>query len=274
MARVYALLNTTIMHRRLTFNKRRHMSNALPRSGRVRIARRISTNGFTLVRIISLCGLASAAACSSDASTNTVAATPTSLSLVSGAQQSGVVGTALGSAVTFKVVDQSGAPVQGVNVTMTLSAGAGSLSSSIVTTDANGIANVTWTLGTVAGSDSLSASIGSLPTVTIGATALPDIPASLSVIGGASQSGTVGSTLTTPLAIRALDQYGNAVPNVLVSWADDASGTFASPTTLTDATGTATNVYTLGPSAGTEDVSASVATPTAVVTATLVEIGS
>jgi adhesin/invasin len=223
---------------------------------------------------LSLCGIAVAVACSSDSTTNTVAATPTSLSLASGAQQSGVVGTALGSPVAFKVVDQNGAPIEGVDVTLTVTAGSGSLSSTIVTTDANGLASVTWTLGTVAGADSLSASIAALPSVSLGATALPDAPASLAVIGGAAQTGAVGATLSTPLAVRVMDQYGNAVPSVTVTWADDANGTFASPTTLTDATGAATNVYTLGPSAGTEDVSVSVSTPATVVTATMVEIGS
>jgi len=237
---------------------------------RVRILR---VHTISALRIVSLCGMIAVAACSKDESTNAVPSTPASLSLASGAQQSAVVGSALGTPVAFKVVDQNGAPMEGVDVTLVLTGG-GSVSANVVTTDANGLASVTWTLGTTAGADTLSASVAALPGVVVAATALPDAPASLAVVSGASQSGTVGSTLGTPLEVRALDQYGNPVPNVVVNWADDANGTFESPTSVTDTNGIAINVYTLGPSAGPEDVSATVATPAAVVTTSLVELGS
>ena len=77
-----------------------------------------------------------------------------------------------------------------------------------------------------------------------------------------------------PLSVKVVDQYGNAVPNVTVTFSDDASGALAATTVTTDASGIATDSLTLGPNAGPDDVTASIDTSSGTVTATLHEVAS
>ena len=115
---------------------------------------------------------------------------------------------------------------------------------------------VNWTLGTVAGTDTLAAQVGSLPVLDVLATATPDVPASIVVVTGDDQSGAAGAELPSPMTVKVVDRYGNAVPNVTVTFADDANGTLGATTVTTDAAGMASDTITLG-ATGTDDVTAS-----------------
>ena len=106
------------------------------------------------------------------------------------------------------------------------------------------------------------------------ATAAPGAAASIVVMAGDGQSAAAGSPLSSALTVKVLDQYGNAVPNVTVTFADDANGALAASTVTTDASGIATDALTLGPNAGPDDVTASIDTPSGIVSATLHETAS
>jgi hypothetical protein len=69
----------------------------------------------------------------------------------------------------------------------------------------------------------------------------------LSATGGSNQAGAVGTTLAVPLSIQARDPYSGApISGVTVAFSDfGKGGTFSSPNTTTDSTGTATTNYTL-----------------------------
>lgn len=69
------------------------------------------------------------------------------MSAVSGDAQKGPFGVALAAPVVVSVTNSSGNPVANVKVNWGVVAGGGSLSSSSSTTDQNGKASVTWTLG-------------------------------------------------------------------------------------------------------------------------------
>lgn len=70
------------------------------------------------------------------------------------------------------VRDQSGTPLAGVTVTFAVTSGGGSLTGASPVTDASGIATVgSWTLGSVAGSNTVTASAGTLTPVVFTATA-------------------------------------------------------------------------------------------------------
>ena len=72
------------------------------------------------------------------------------------------------------VKDAFGNPIAGVNVTFAIGLGAGTLTNAIRTTGADGIATVgSWTLGTVATTNTVTATAESLSPVTFSATALP-----------------------------------------------------------------------------------------------------
>jgi hypothetical protein len=231
------------------------------------------TNGSRTLTACALVALVALVACDDKNSTG-----PTPLAsavvLVAPAPQSATVGTALSAPIVVVVNDQNGNPMSGVALSFTVPSSAGSLSATQATTDANGQASVTWTLGTVAGVDSLTISAASLPALSVAVTALPDAPAAITAVTGDQQSGTVGTSLSSALAVKVTDKYGNPVPNVTVQWSDDAGGTFAAATTTTDANGIAQDMYTLGTNPGPEDISAIVVTPQGTMQTVFTEMGS
>jgi len=102
-----------------------------------------------------------------------------SLKIISGASQTGTVGTALPSPIVVQALDSSGHPMAGLGVAYGPSSD-GSVNPSSVTTDSMGKASTTWTLGSTAGADSLDiavteSSVASMPTEidTVTATANP-----------------------------------------------------------------------------------------------------
>jgi hypothetical protein len=200
--------------------------------------------------------------------------TASTVTVLSGGGQGATVGTALAAPVVLQVKDQNGNALSGVAVTLTVSAGSGSVPTAQLTTDASGQVTVAWTLGTVAGTDTLVAQVGSLSVLDVLATATPDVPANILVVTGDNQSAAAGTALPSPLTVKVVDQYGNAVPNAMVTFSDDASGTFASATVTTDASGMASDIITLGATAGVDDVTASIQTASGAVTVTLHETAS
>ncbi len=212
--------------------------------------------------------LLAAVACGSDSTSPTTA---TSFTILSGSLQSGTVGTALAAPVVVRVADQSGNPLAGVAVTFTPAAASGSASSSTVTTDSTGSAQVSWTLGTVTGTDTMAVTVGTLPSAAVLATATPDVPASITIVGGNNQSAPAGTLLSAVLSVKLTDKYGNVVPNAVVAWSDDAGGAFTAPATTTDINGVAQDSYTLGPVVGADDVVATVMVNGAPMSATFLE---
>jgi adhesin/invasin len=74
------------------------------------------------------------------------------------------------------------------------------------------------------------------------------------------QTGVVGTALAQPVAVIVADQNGAPLANATVNWAVTAGGgSVASATSVTDATGNATVVWTLGTTVGTDSLMASIA---------------
>src|SRR5574341_186583 len=186
----------------------------------------------------------------------------TQLVFVSGNNQTGTVNQALGAPLVVTARDAFGNAKSGVTVLWAVTAGGGSVSLASVPTDAQGQAAVTWTLGITAGSaqtaTATSASLSGSPVV-FAASAVAAAATQLAACGGDAQTGVVGSALAQPLAACVTDAFGNPVAGVTVAWTVSSGGaTLASPTSPTDATGRATNTVTLGPTAGTVAVAATV----------------
>src|SRR5207249_2293740 len=79
----------------------------------------------------------------------------------------------------------------------------------------------------------------------------------MTAAGGDGQTGTVGATLPTPLAVRVADQFNNPVAGVTVTWTPPSgSGSVNPPTSTSNASGIAATSWTLGPGAGTQTVQA------------------
>jgi hypothetical protein len=84
-------------------------------------------------------------------------------------------------------------------------------------------------------------------------------PATITVSGNPATTGTVGVPLPTPLTVVIKNAGGEPIPQASVSFAvTGGGGTLSLATVLTDTTGKASTNWTLGPTAGTQTVSATV----------------
>ena len=188
--------------------------------------------------------------------------TPTRLSIISGDNQEGLTGEALTNPFVTEVRDQHGDPMEGVTVTFAVTAGNGSLSATTETTDQDGQAKTTLTLGTEPGTVTVEANVeGISQTVVFNAEATlpPPIPTSLSIISGDNQKGFIGEPLATPFIVQVQDQYGNPMEGVTVIFAVTAGDSALSATVVTtNANGEARNTLILGTEPGTNTVQASV----------------
>lgn len=169
--------------------------------------------------------LLAAAACGRDTPTSSLARAAR-LEAVS-APQTGTVGSPIAEPLAVRVADANGDAVSGVTVVWTPATGSVSASSSL--TNAEGIAETNWTLGTVAGSQQLSASLNDdsdVSPVQLTATAIAGPTTSLVI--------TPQTITLQPLASATFvaeigpDQYGNPVTNaVLWSSRDNVSSPIA-----------------------------------------------
>jgi adhesin/invasin len=179
----------------------------------------------------------------------------------SGNAQTANAGSAVPIHPSVIVRDLYNNAVPGVSVTFAVASGGGTVSpTTAVTTDANGRARVTsWTLGTTAGANSLTATSGSLigSPVTFTATGVPGPAAAITKAGGDGQSATVNTAVATPPSAKVADQYGNGVPNAGVTFAvTGGGGTVVGASQTTDASGlAAVGSWRLGTSAGANALS-------------------
>jgi adhesin/invasin len=92
--------------------------------------------------------------------------------------------------------------------------------------------------------------------------------------GSDGQTGTVNEALANPIVVHVTDANGNSSANSLVIWSVTAGGGSVTATTsLTDANGNASVVWTLGPTAGTNSLRASISSGAFVVINATAETG-
>ncbi|HXD23667.1 MAG TPA: Ig-like domain-containing protein, partial [Gemmatimonadaceae bacterium] len=124
-------------------------------------------NGYTIVA--SAAGLTSATSAAFNI-------TPGAAKLIvpdSGFGQTGIIGTQLANQITVRVIDTVGNGVPGKTVTFGTTSGSGSVNPTSFTTDANGRARTTWTLGPNPGVDTATAAVSGLTTLKILAGGFP-----------------------------------------------------------------------------------------------------
>ena len=193
--------------------------------------------------------------CSDTPTENEQPQTPASLDIVAGDEQSGVVGTELANPLVVRVEDANGQPVAGQLVNFRVTAGGGSVFAEAGLTNAQGIVQDRWTLGTsTAESQRVEARAVDPNTgapivfATFKATPLPGPAHSVTKAGGDTQTGGLGAPLGDSLAVRVADSFGNPVPGVPVTWATTAGNGGVSPaSSTTSALGIAKTRWTLGP---------------------------
>jgi hypothetical protein len=189
----------------------------------------------------------------------TVAQAPSQLLKISGDAQTATVGAALPQALVVQLNDMNGHAISSASVGFAAAAGSGSVGTPTVTTNAAGQAQTSWTLGTIAGAQTVSATVGSVAVVTFTATATAGAAASVAVQAGNSQTGVTGNAVATPPAVIVRDAFNNAKPGATVTFAATAgNGAITGATQTTNAGGIATvGSWTLG-HVGTDTLTATV----------------
>ena len=165
--------------------------------------------------------------------------------------QSVIVGGKL--TIGFRVLNSTatvGVPNQ--TVTITPAVGSGTVAPTSVTSDANGHATVSWTLGTASGINTITLSATGV-NANATATALAAAPTKLVRVSTDSQ--TVVASASTSLIVRSTDQFGNSVPNVPIAWTSNG-GTITPTSTTTGASGNAVVTFTTGPIPATYSITA------------------
>jgi plastocyanin len=210
---------------------------------------RLRKAGFVTVLVVSCGGGGSSGP---PPPTNTMAAS-------GGSGQTDTVLATLSTPLAVTVHDQNNNPASGVSVTWTAPTG-GKVngSTSVVTaTNASGTASVTLTLGTIAGSQTATASASGVTgsPVSFQETATPGNPFSLGLSSQSATSGPPSGTLT--YSVIAKDKYGNGVSGVAVAWAAIfGGGSVTPPNNATGAGGIASTQHQLGPAEGQDTVTA------------------
>jgi hypothetical protein len=144
------------------------------------------------------------------------------------------------------------------NVIVDFATTTGSVAPSTVNTGSDGIASATWTLGTSAGTQTLTATVASLPAVTFTATVGPAAASTLSPSTGMGQTAEVGQPLPVAPAVIVRDQYGNVLSGAPVTFSIGAGGgSVTGGDQRTNASGIATvGAWTLGTRPGQQTITA------------------
>jgi len=194
--------------------------------------------------------------------TNTAAAAK-NVTVASGGGQSAVVDTAFANPIGLKVTDEFGNPVAGVvpivtspNVQLPSDPTSGTISAPAAS-NAAGLTSIMVKAPQRSGTASITAAAGATTTasaVTFTLQVKPGDADSYTLDPATLQSAAVSSAFPLPFKVRLLDQFGNGVPAVTMTFEAPASGPSAAlsaPSAITGADGIASVTATANATAGT-----------------------
>jgi len=190
-----------------------------------------------------------------------------SLAIVSGNNQSAAIGALLPAPLIVSLTNKSGQALANQAVVFTVTGNNGTVSAGgpgaaavVVNTDANGKAQVNWTLGSHSGAgiNTVRASSAlAVGPVDFSATGSVGQGAQIVVDSGNNQSGALGQPLAFPFVAVVTDSGHNRVPNIPVTFSvTQGGGNFAgtqSELVNTDSNGRAIAVLTLGTQPGSDN---------------------
>ena len=184
---------------------------------------------------------------------------PLAFWIISGDKQQGLPGEALAKPFVVEVRDRSGEPLPGVLVTFSVTSGGGTLSATSVTTDSNGRAESTLTLGPNLGTNTVSVSVTGIQAEQTFTVEGIRIPETLEIVSGDDQEGLPGAALDNPFVVEVRDQTDKPLPGAQVTFSvTGGGGTLSGTSTATDSNGRAESILTLGPNPGTNTITVSV----------------
>lgn len=183
--------------------------------------------------------------------------TPNTIVVSSGNNQVGPAGAALAESLAVIVRDDAGNPLAGVNVSFSVTAGGGSVSPGSRQTDASGIAKTRRTLGPNAGTQTATATAGSLAPVQFSAVAQINGAVNIANGTGGALTDTVGAIKPESLTVLVTDQTASPVQGVSVTWAS-AGGAVSATSVPTSSLGLSKVRFTYGTGAGNQTATATV----------------
>ncbi len=178
---------------------------------------------------------------------------------ISGDNQRRTPGKTLANPFVVEAQDENGLALSGISVNFTVTSGDGMLSVQSPTTNANGRAQSTLTLGQNLGTYTVQASAVEIEvSVTFNAEGTR-IPKKLEIISGKDQAGLPGDALEKPFVVEVRDEFDKPLPGVQVTFTvTSGDGTLSATSVTTDSNGRAESILTLGPNPGTNTVTVSV----------------
>ena len=209
----------------------------------------VSSNGLVTAIGNGQATLTATAGSLSATASATVQQVATSLSIISGNAQSDTVGQLLTEPLVVRAEDQGGTAVSAVSVSFSISQSGGSLSETSVTTDSDGEASTTWTLGTTSGTQNVTALIQGSESgkADFSATATPGPATAFSKESGDQQIGKNNRPLPEPVAAAVQDEFGNGIAGIPVTFSvTDGGGSINPADSVTSETGTAEGTWTMG----------------------------
>jgi len=213
-----------------------------------------------------LAALTALAASCKDSSAPERPGAPTDIAISAGNAQTGAAGGVLAAPLAAKVTDAKGRGVPNVEVTFQALVSSGTVTPTATRTNGAGIATTSCTLPTHTGGtprvravlvDTLTGAL--VDSVSFGVTVLGGAP--VTIYPGAAPSLAAAGTAAPRLEVLLLDEYGNRSPNATVTWSVTSGGGSVNPaSSITDLTGIAGTIFTLGAARGTNRVTAAVGT--------------
>jgi hypothetical protein len=143
-----------------------------------------------------------------------------------------LVGTRVTPSPTFVVRNSLGDALANVPVTVTVTAGGGTLLNAPVRSSAGPTSIGEWTLDTIAGLNEVTIVAGSAPAVKVTLRGIADIPASIMAEGG-PHNGLAGDFLATQLTVRVRDRYANPVSGIAIDLAVSQGDGEVTPASVT-----------------------------------------
>jgi leishmanolysin/Big-like domain-containing protein len=192
-----------------------------------------------------VCALLAVAACGGG---TTGPRTPTKLEIVGGANQTGPIGASLADKIIVRASDGEG-PLEGVVVTVSTGGqGGGSASPATATTGATGEAQVTWTLGSTIGTQTLTFTTTGVAPVSV--TAIGTVGTASLIVPASDQFQltVVSHPVSIVPRVKVTDLFGNPISGITVTFEAEGGGsvTGASPTTGADGSASVGS-WTIGP---------------------------
>jgi hypothetical protein len=190
---------------------------------------------------------------------------PASITVLGGDGQRAPAGRRVTQLVMVQVVSRSGRPIEGVPVRFVLDESAGHTDPGVDSSDTQGIARASWTLGSAAGRQTLAINAEGVASSTVIAAEADPVAANtrISLVSEALR-GPVGGSLVEPVTVRVTDSSGVALADVPVSWSAADGGSVAASESRTDSLGESQAHWTLGPKSGDQRAYVQVGSPRSV----------